>query len=205
MKFDDLADLQKADVQAKENEVEIQKKASLHLRFRSEKTWRRSTCCSSGTSGSALCGVDWPTTREFVILVPDPIISAPWSVLPDRGEPYNSRHATRSRSPRACKSDVYQPIARRDSPTPRCGVVSPLSHAPSQAHRDGDLVDTKRYVTSVKAAERRRRQSHKRCALWSFRKTLLARFSFFCDPCHGKVSPQLLNGNDGADLCDEFR
>ena len=31
----------------------------------------------------ALCNVGWLTTQKFVILVPDPIFFAPWSVLLD--------------------------------------------------------------------------------------------------------------------------
>ena len=38
----------------------------------------------------AICNVGWLTTREFVILVPDPICFAPWSVLLDRGGPCDS-------------------------------------------------------------------------------------------------------------------
>ena len=34
----------------------------------------------------ALCSVSWLATRESVVLVPDPIVSAPWYVLLDRGE-----------------------------------------------------------------------------------------------------------------------
>ena len=38
----------------------------------------------------ALCSVGWPATRESVVLVPDPTVSASWSVLLDRGEPCGS-------------------------------------------------------------------------------------------------------------------
>ena len=38
----------------------------------------------------ALCSVRWLATRESVVLVPDPIVFAPWSVLLDRGEPCDS-------------------------------------------------------------------------------------------------------------------
>ena len=38
----------------------------------------------------ALCIVGWLATREFVVLVSDPIIFAPWPVLLCRGEPCDS-------------------------------------------------------------------------------------------------------------------
>ena len=38
----------------------------------------------------AMCNVGWLDTQQFVILVPDPIIFAPWSVLLNRGEPCHS-------------------------------------------------------------------------------------------------------------------
>ena len=38
----------------------------------------------------ALSNVGLLTTREFVILVPDPTVFAPWSVLLDVGEPCDS-------------------------------------------------------------------------------------------------------------------
>ena len=90
------------------------------------------------------CNVDWLATQESVVLVPDPIVFAPWSVLLDRGEPCDrqlSRHIRRRCFLRFGKSDVYQqPIA------------APL----------------------------------------------------FFDLCHGKVSPQLLSGNHGADCVINF-
>ena len=50
----------------------------------------------------ALCSVGWLTTREFVILVPDPVIFAPWSVLLDRGEPCDSSQDTPHEAASAC-------------------------------------------------------------------------------------------------------
>ena len=45
----------------------------------------------------ALCNMGWLVTQKFVILEPDPVIFAPWSVLLDRGEPcvtaVKTRHA----------------------------------------------------------------------------------------------------------------
>ena len=63
----------------------------------------------------ALCNVDWLTMREFVILMPDPIVFAPWLVLLDVGEPCDScpdtSHEAALRG-QTGKSDVYQqPIA----------------------------------------------------------------------------------------------
>ena len=45
----------------------------------------------------AMCSEGWLATQQFVILVPDPILFAPWPVLFDRGEPCHSlltRHTT---------------------------------------------------------------------------------------------------------------
>ena len=42
----------------------------------------------------ALCNVGWLATRESVVLVPDPIVFAPWSVLLDGGEPCDSGQDT---------------------------------------------------------------------------------------------------------------
>ena len=67
----------------------------------------------------ALFNESWLATRESVVLVPDPIGFAPWSVLFDRGEPCDSFPDT----------------------TPRCGVVFFLSHDLSQVHGKGDLGD----------------------------------------------------------------
>ena len=57
-------------------------------------------------------------------------------------------------------------------------------------------------------AAERRRQPHARCALWSSRETHIARescwFTSVCDLCHGKVSPQLPDGNDCADYVINF-
>ena len=93
------------------------KQASLNLRFVSEKTWRRFTRCSSGTLGTTRGwrSATWTGTREFVILVPDPIVFAPWSVLHDVGEPSDScpdtSHEASLRG-QTGKSDVHQqPIA----------------------------------------------------------------------------------------------
>ena len=38
----------------------------------------------------AMSNVGWLATQQFVILVPDPIVFAPWRVLLDRGEPCDS-------------------------------------------------------------------------------------------------------------------
>ena len=36
----------------------------------------------------------WLATQKYVVLVPDPIVFAPWSLLLDRGEPCDSCHDT---------------------------------------------------------------------------------------------------------------
>ena len=59
----------------------------IRLRFGSEMTLRTSTCCSGNGFQLALCNIGRLTTQKFVILVPDPIIFAPWSVLLEGGEP----------------------------------------------------------------------------------------------------------------------
>ena len=62
----------------------------------------------------ALSNVSWPATRESVVLVPDPVVVAPWPVLFDRGEPCDSCRDTSDEAAflRIGKSDVYQqPIA----------------------------------------------------------------------------------------------
>ena len=63
-------------------------------------------------------------TRESVVLVPDPIFFAPWSVLLDRGEPCDS-----------CQD------------TPRVVVLCFLGPTPDhkQVYRKGDLVETTKY------------------------------------------------------------
>ena len=38
----------------------------------------------------ATSNVGWLATQQFVILVPDPIVFAPWPVLLDQGEPRDS-------------------------------------------------------------------------------------------------------------------
>ena len=109
----------------------------------------------------ALCNVGWLATRKFVVLVPDPIVFAPWSVLLDLGQLCDSCQDTSDEvDPRIGKSDFYQqPIAGLRSfaaccpPeqwTPLLVVVLCslfLSHAPSQVHWKGDVVDTERYWT----------------------------------------------------------
>ena len=84
----------------------------------------------------AMSNVDWLVTQKFVILVPDPIGFAPWSVLLGPGEPCDS-----------CAG------VNVDS-SPRCGGFL-LSHLLSQVRRrqkqlevesgKGDFVSTKRY------------------------------------------------------------
>ena len=44
----------------------------------------------------------WLATRESVVLVPDPIVLAPWSVLLDRGEPCDSCQDTPDEAASAC-------------------------------------------------------------------------------------------------------
>ena len=49
----------------------------------------------------AMSNVGWLATQQFVILVPDPILFAPWPVLLDQGEPCHillTRHTTTCRS-----------------------------------------------------------------------------------------------------------
>ena len=215
--------------------------ASLHLRFDSEKTWRRSTRCSFQHVGNgarlALCSAGWLTTRKFVVVVPDPIGFAPWSVLLDRGElcdrcedtsheaALRGQARVTSTSNRSQASVRLQCPARWGSsrsesgPSPRCGVVCLLSGAQSHVHQKGDLVldaqevvgmgggqpeeqsrGTRDHPRPSQAAERRRRQPQARyLARHSCRFT-----SDFCDLCHGKNSPHLLNSNDGTDCVSNF-
>ena len=109
----------------------------------------------------ALCSVGWLTTQKFAILVPDPIVFAPWSALLDCTASFESpvnTHLTMLPSQggqqRTSKSDVYQqPIAGLTllalcCTQSECGLspldvvlCSLLSHALSQVHRWGDLGD----------------------------------------------------------------
>ena len=50
----------------------------------------------------ALCNVGWLATRESVVLAPDPIVSAPWSVLFGPGGPCVTAVKTRHTKPQAC-------------------------------------------------------------------------------------------------------
>ena len=68
----------------------------------------------------ALCNVSWLATCEFVVLVPDPLVFAPWSVLFGRGEPRDSCQDTAhvvvscSSCPRTChKSTGRATLAMR--------------------------------------------------------------------------------------------
>ena len=101
----------------------------------------------------APCSVGWVATQKSIVLVPDPIVFAPWSVLVDRGEPCDSRHdtphettlpgtGTRNRQERRVPANHH----RRDSACsvlphraaagvnvdffPRCGVVFPSCPMP---------------------------------------------------------------------------
>ena len=126
--FADLADSQKVDEEerktdhapldaVKENEVEIQTgvaPSEIWLREDPEKVY-----ALLFRYVAALL----VRRREFVVL--GPIRSA--SNQPMAGL---SSLAVRSRS--------------ESGPTPRCGVVSLLTHVPSHVHRKGDVVETKR-------------------------------------------------------------
>ena len=50
----------------------------------------------------ALCCVSWLAICESVVLVPNPIVFAPWSVLLDRGEPCDSFQDTPDEAASAC-------------------------------------------------------------------------------------------------------
>ena len=50
----------------------------------------------------ALCNVSWVAIREFVVLVPNSIVFAPWSVLTDRGESCDSCQDTPHEAASAC-------------------------------------------------------------------------------------------------------
>ena len=87
----------------------------------------------------ALCNVGQLATRLFVVLMPDPIVFAPWSVLLDRTaslvSPVNTHLTTlpsQGGQLRSGKSDVYQQLPLD------VVLCSLLSHAPSQDHRQGE-------------------------------------------------------------------
>ena len=71
----------------------------------------------------AMCNVGWLDTQQFVILVPDPIIFAPWSVLLDRGELCHSlltRHSTtHSLSGHVCGVQFFTGLGRGRCEFPR--------------------------------------------------------------------------------------
>ena len=104
-------------------------------------------------AGALLVG--WLTTRKFVVLVPDPIVFAPWSVLLDLGQLCEScQDTSHEADPRIGRSDVHQqPIAgltlRVGLFPSSWGCVSFLVRAPSQVHRNGDVVDTESWTLKV--------------------------------------------------------
>ena len=67
----------------------------------------------------APCNVGWLATRKFVVLVPDPIVFAPWSVLLDRGEPCDSCQDTPHEAGSAClpsRADKGRPCLSEEQP-----------------------------------------------------------------------------------------
>ena len=96
----------------------------------------------------ALCNVSWLVSREFVVLVPDPIVFAPWSVLLGRGELCDSCQDT-AHAAVLCfcypmtfhKSTGWATLAtmttaRRATPS-RCSTATTMAGPPRSARRAG--------------------------------------------------------------------
>ena len=129
----------------------------------------------------ALCNVSWLTTQKFVVLVPDLIVFAPWSVLLDLGEPCDScKQDTQPSAASACLLSCYVPSV----PSP---ITSPRE---ARSRRDGEALDAQGVVGAGRGlpeeqsrgtrdhprprqAAERRRQPQARCALWSSRNRVL--------------------------------
>ena len=94
----------------------------------------------------APCNVSWLATRGSVVLVPDPIVFAPWSVHLDRGEPCDSCQDTSHEAASACFLSQEWPVTGETHSmwTESVWVVGGgggKSQALSQVHRKGDLGD----------------------------------------------------------------
>ena len=108
----------------------------------------------------------WLTTQEFVILVPDPIVFAPWSVLLDRGEPcvtaVKTRHALWccvSLAPRPTTSPPEGRFRRDNEVLDPPGVG--VGGQPEEQRRG-----TRDQPRHHQAAARRRWRAQERRALW---------------------------------------
>ena len=99
----------------------------------------------------AMSNVGWLATQQFVILVPDLILFAPWPVLLDRGEPCHSlltRHTT------TCRSKVWV-VDGVDFPCVPPPITSPSA---AEAARGGEHEGRPRLDEEVLGAPEELRQ-----------------------------------------------